>query len=170
MKFLVNQWRNCMDFASWLKRYWMATLLAILAYGIAQHWLYINWTNSLPYRLVWVEYGAQPALGDLMVYHFVGSPFRHEDLSGLRFFKRVAGVAGGRIEVSDRTVTVNGRMVGFAKLRTRTGEKLDTIAPGIIPAGHYFAQSDSLDSFDSRYAQSGLVKESQVIGVAHVVF
>jgi len=50
------------------------------------------------------------------------------------------------------------------------GGIIDLIAAGTIPSGAYFAQSDSVDSFDSRYAQSGLVRTDQVIGVAHVIF
>ena len=65
---------------------------------------------------------------------------------------------------------MSGRLIGQAKQFTRTGESLDLIAAGTIPSGAYFAQSDSVDSFDSRYAQSGLVRTDQVIGVAHVIF
>jgi conjugal transfer pilin signal peptidase TrbI len=82
----------------------------------------------------------------------------------------VGGVAGDLITVDDREVSVSGRRIGYAKVRTRAGEPLMTIAPGIIPPDHYFAQSDSLDSFDSRYAQCGLVRTDQVLGVAHVIF
>lgn len=169
-KFLAQRRAECLAFSAWLRRHWIIALAVVLTYGLAQHWLYVNWTSSLPYRLVWIEYGAQPGLDDLMVYRFEGRPFHSEDLSGIRFFKRVAGVAGDRIAVSDREVAVSGRPIGHAKLFTRTGEPLDLIAGGTIPSGVYFAQSDSADSFDSRYAQAGLVGADQVIGVAHVIF
>ena len=168
--FLARRRAECGALVLWLRRHWIVALAVAAGYGAAQHWLYVNWTDSLPYRLVWIEYGAQPALGDLMVYRFEGRPFHDEDLSGVRFFKRVGGVAGERIEVDDRLVRVAGRPIGLAKLRTRTGERLDPVSGGIIPAGWYFAQSDSTDSFYSRYAQCGLVEARQVIGVAHVVF
>jgi len=169
-QFLAQRRVECLALSAWLRRHWVIALSVVLTYGLAQHWLYVNWTSSLPYRLVWIEYGAQPGLGDLMVYRFEGRPFHNEDLSGIRFLKRVAGVAGDRITLSDREVAVSGRLIGQAKQFTRTGESLDLIAAGTIPSGAYFAQSDSVDSFDSRYAQSGLVRTDQVIGVAHVIF
>jgi conjugal transfer pilin signal peptidase TrbI len=169
-QFLAQRRGECLALSAWLRRYWICALTVVLVYGLAQHWLYVNWTSSLPYRLVWVEYDAQPGFGDLMVYRFEGRPFHDEDLSGLRFFKRVAGVAGDRITVVDREVAVAGRTIGYAKVRTRTGEPLDPIAAGVISPECYFAQSDSADSFDSRYAQAGLVRADQVIGVAHVIF
>ena len=168
--FLARRRAECGVLALWLRRHWIVALAVAAGYGAAQHWLYVNWTDSLLYRLVWIEYGAQPTLGDLMVYRFDGRPFHDEDLSGVRFLKRVGGVVGERIVVDDGFVYVGGRSIGMAKRRTRTGERLNPIAGGIIPAGRYFAQSDSIESVDSRYAQCGLVEARQVIGVAHVVF
>jgi len=161
---------RCISFYDWTRRRWIHVLMAGLLYGLAFHFLSVNLTPSLPYTLVWIDYGAQPGLGDLMVFRYEGRPFHDEDLSGLRFFKRVGGVAGDLITVDDREVSVSRRRIGYAKVRTRAGEPLMTIAPGVIPPDHYFAQSDSLDSFDSRYAQCGLVRTDQVLGVAHVIF
>ena len=128
-------------------------------------------TPSLPYRLVWLEYGAQPQRGDLMVFRFSGEPLPGMGyVDGVPFFKRVAGLPGDRIEVVARIVSVAGVRVGYAKPHTREGQRLDPIAAGVVPEGYLFGQADSDDSFDSRYAQSGLVPMTRVVGVAHVIF
>ena len=144
--------------------------MVFAVYGVGQHGLFVNGSDSLPYRLVWLDYHAIPVQGDLMVYRFAGQPFQRQTLHGLRLFKRVAGLPGDAITVVDRQVSVAGVPIGLAKKYTRHGEALTPIAAGRIPDGYLFAHSDSVDSFDSRYAECGLVAVDQVLGVAHVLF
>jgi conjugal transfer pilin signal peptidase TrbI len=40
----------------------------------------------------------------------------------------------------------------------------------VIPPGHYYVQGTSLDSFDSRYRDSGLVRAEQVLGTVLPLF
>lgn len=178
-QFLVRRGQECGALGQWLLRYWFVALPVLALYAVAQHFLFVNLTPSLPYRLVWLEYGAQPARGDLVVYRYAGTPLPgYGYLDGVRFFKRVAGLPGDVIAVRDRVVTVAAGAddsrseieIGYAKPHTASGVALEPIAAGTIPAGHLFAQSDSPDSFDSRYASSGLVPIERVIGVAHVIF
>lgn len=169
--FLQRRRAECLELARFLRRHWLFASVALLLYIAAKHWLWVNLTPSLPYRLVWLEYGAQPQRGELMVFRFSGRPLPEMGyVDGVPFFKRVAGVAGDRIEVEDRVVRVAGTPVGHAKPHTRRGQPLDPIAPGRVPEGYLFGQADSPDSFDSRYAQAGLVPLERVIGVAHVIF
>jgi len=162
------EWR---DLARFLHRHWIISTVVLLLYLAAKHWLWVNVTPSLPYRLVWLEYGAQPQRGDLMVFRFSGEPLPGMGyVDGVPFFKRVAGLPGDRIEVEARVVSVAGVRVGYAKPHTREGQRLDPIAAGVVPEGYLFGQADSDDSFDSRYAQSGLVPMTRVVGVAHVLF
>jgi conjugal transfer pilin signal peptidase TrbI len=169
--FVRRRLAECASLVQCLIRHWPITGAILLIYALAQHWLMVNWTPSLPYRLVWIEYGRLPGRGDLMVYRFTGKPLpRYGYVAGVRFFKRVGGIAGEAIRVDGRNVFVGDRPIGTAKPTTHDGQRLDPIAAGTIPAGYYFAQSDSLDSFDSRYAQSGLVAADAVVGVAHVIF
>ena len=169
--FLSNRIGECKALAQFLIRYWFISVPIVVGYFVVQHWLYVNLTPSLPYRLVWLERGEMPKLGELMVYRYAGEPLPSVGyIDGVLFFKRVAGVEGDLITVEDRTVRVADREIGYAKPRTRAGVPLEPIAPGVIPAGHVFAQSDSPDSFDSRYASSGLVPIGRIVGVAHPVF
>jgi conjugal transfer pilin signal peptidase TrbI len=175
---IMRSLRFCViDLSRFLLRHWFLTLLAMLLYGSAWHLLYINLSHSLPYTVIWLERGQVPHRGELMVYRCCA----HSDgitPSNLLLFKKVAGIEGDTVEVHGRAVYVNDRLIGLAKERTSTGQTLNPIispsADGVelqqIPAGFYFAQGLTDDSFDSRYRQSGLVAQSAIVGVAHPLF
>lgn len=131
-----------------------------------------NWTPSLPYRVALMQYGHAPLRrGDLIVFAFAGEAQAHyRGLRGQPFFKRVRGVPGDVITVQGRIVLVNGEPVGVAKTHAHDRHPLAPIAPMVIPAGHYYVQGTSPDSFDSRYHESGLVRSEQVLGVVVPIF
>ena len=152
-----------------LARCWYLYLPLALALALAQHFLLLNVTASLPYTLVWLERGATPARGDLAVYRYDGEELMYL-AKGQRFFKRIAGVPGDRISVDGRRVRVNDVDVGVARQYTLDGHRLDPLPPGTIPSGYYYMQGMHEMSFDSRYRQSGLVHECRILGTAHVIF
>lgn len=122
-----------------------------------------NETDSLPDRFFLVELGQfPPQRGDKLAFH-VGGGVRHYP-AGMVFVKRVAGLPGDRIEWRGEQVYVAGKLVGRAKPRNRFGEALAWTAAGVIPAGHYFVSTPHPDSYDSRYAEIGLVSAEQVMG------
>jgi len=83
------------------------------------------------------------------------------------YLKTVRGLPGDRVAVaSDRTVWVNGVPLGRAKPHTLDGRPLRPIAPGTVPAGHYFVWAAHPDSHDSRYAEVGLVPHTAIRGRA----
>lgn len=131
-------------------------------------WLPIlfNVTPSLPYRLVMVDYSTKElARGDYVVYAFEGAAVQH--FPGLRrqpLFKQIAGVAGDVVSVAERHVYINGRDVGYAKTHSVTRLPLAPIDPVVIPRDHFYVAGQSPDSFDSRYAISGLVARHQILG------
>jgi conjugal transfer pilin signal peptidase TrbI len=139
-----------------------------LALLVAQHYLLFNVSASLPYRVVWLDRASTPMRGDLVVYRFDGDELMHVR-KGQRFFKRVVGMPGDPVSVEGRRVLVNGVDVGITKHYTRDGHRLEPIAAGVIPQGHYYVQGTHEMSFDSRYRASGLVHASQIIGTAHVI-
>ncbi|HVR48463.1 MAG TPA: conjugative transfer signal peptidase TraF [Pseudorhodoferax sp.] len=134
--------------------------------------LLFNWTPSLSYRAAWLQTRpAQLRRGDLVVYTFDGVAQAH--YPGLRaqpFFKQVRGVPGDEVTVEGRLVRINGQPVGLARTHAQDRHPLVPIAPQVIPAGHYYVQGSSPDSFDSRYGDSGLVRIEQVLGVAIPLF
>ena len=132
----------------------------------------VNWTPSLPYHVALMQFQQRPVRrGDLIVFAFAGEAQAHyRGLRGQPFFKRVRGVPGDVVTVSDRTVFVNGEAVGRAKTHAYDGHPLAPIAPVVIPPGHYYVQGIGLHSFDSRYAESGLVRDGQVLGIVQPIF
>ena len=83
------------------------------------------------------------------------------------YLKTVRGLPGMAVEVDvDGLVTVGGVRLGIAKPRALDGRALDSIAPGTIPAGHYYLHGDHVDSHDSRYAEIGLVPRDRVTALA----
>lgn len=70
--------------------------------------------------------------------------------------KQVAGIAGDKVEIIDGEVWVK-RYIGPLQPTTREGKPLTRIAPGKIPEGYVFVASPHERSFDSRYAEVGLV-------------
>jgi len=134
--------------------------------------LLINWTPSLPYTVAWLS-PVKDAVkrGDYVLYRFAGDAAKHyKGLAQQPFFKIVRGLPGDRVTVTDRVVYVNGHAVGVAKPRTFDGRLLEPIAAGTIPDGYYFAQGTAADSFDSRYAASGLVRRDQLLGQVTPIF
>lgn len=129
--------------------------------------LLFNLTASLPYRVAWLAPVAPAALqrGEFVLYRFDGSAIRdYPGLSRQPFFKIVRGLPGDAVKVEGRNVFVADRFVGVAKARAFDGKPLDPIAPGVIPPGSLFVQGIGTDSFDSRYAASGLVRQDQLLG------
>ena len=83
------------------------------------------------------------------------------------YLKTVRGLPGMTVAVdADGLVTVGGVRLGIAKPRALDGRALDSIAPGTIPAGHYYLHGDHVDSHDSRYAEIGLVPRDRVTALA----
>jgi conjugal transfer pilin signal peptidase TrbI len=152
-------------FFAFVSAIWALALVRLFVYHVPVLPVLFNWTPSLPYKVAVVNYlSSSLARGDLVVYSFEGSA-AHGAYPGLRhqaLFKRVAGVAGDVVTVRGRDVFVNGVLVGRAKTHAFDRRPLDPIAPTVIPAGHLYVQGTGVDSFDSRYSISGLVREQDV--------
>ena len=100
----------------------------------------------------------EPGLGDVVLFD------PPEDLGAdVPYLKAVRGLPGGRVAVGlARTIVVDGRVLGAAKTRARDGRPLAAIAPGTVPAGHYFLVGPHRDSHDSRYAEIGFVPRGRI--------
>lgn len=137
----------------------------------ANHALMINASPSLPYWAIWLERGAAPARGDLIVFVPPRSDLvtRHFGAKPQPFGKRVVGMPGDRVTKKDRLFHVNGVAVALAKPATRLGEPLALGPTGTIPAGCYFVATGHKDGFDSRYAAIGWICGAQVLGTGRAV-
>lgn len=152
---------------------WFAAML--LAAAIAQHllserWmLAVNLSESLPGRVLLVRKGAKPCLGAVAVFRLapgLASSLGHPE--GVLWAKRVAGLPGDRVSVSEGgTVSVAGRPAGRAQPRSSSGRRLHPLADvQEVPEGFLFVSGEHEDSLDSRYREFGLVPAADVIGAA----
>lgn len=134
--------------------------------------LVFNWTGSLPTKVGWIEANAFPLVrGELVIYRFEGqAALVYPALARQPFFKLVRGLPGDVVAVHGREVRINGEPVGSAKLTSFDGRPLRPIDPVVIPPQHFYAYGSDPDSFDSRYAASGLVRFDQVLGKVHAIW
>lgn len=80
------------------------------------------------------------------------------------FMKRVVGLPGDAIVLQDGALWVGQRWIGRVLSKTRQGVPLTPIAESVVPHGTLFVVGDHERSFDSRYQEFGLVKQSEVWG------
>jgi conjugal transfer pilin signal peptidase TrbI len=162
---LAHAWRSWYIYLA-LIVIWFIAVMRVLVDPTPWLPILFNITPSLPYHFVMVDYAANELRrGDYIVYAFEGAAVRQ--FPGMRrqpLFKRIAGVAGDVVSVTERHVYVNGLNVGYAKTHTMTRLPLAPIDPTVIPRDHFYVAGQSPDSFDSRYAISGLVARRQILG------
>lgn len=131
-----------------------------------------NVSDSLPYKVALVDYSKRTYVrGDYIVYAFKGGAVKpYPGLRDQPFFKQVRGMPGDQITVQGRRVFVNGELVGIAKPFGPRRVALNPISPGVIPPGYFFVQGTGIDSFDSRYALSGLVSQQQILAAVKPLY
>jgi conjugal transfer pilin signal peptidase TrbI len=162
--------RPPMDLRQHLRRRWRVYAVLALLGLVQSHYIGLNFTRSTPERVVWLEHGAQPRRGDLMVFRFHAHDGPMATLDGTRWLKRVRGMPGDVVTVRGSDVFVNDGLIGTALARTSQGQHLLPIEPGRIPQGRYFVAGSSADSLDSRYREVGLVRADQLLARAHPLF
>ncbi|OQC18077.1 S26 family signal peptidase [Candidatus Skiveiella danica] len=127
----------------------------------------LNVTESLPHRLFLIHRSEMPKRGDLVAFRWMGGgPYP----VGATFIKVVAGMPGDAVTQVDHDYFVNGYPVGRAKRMSRQGVELEPGPTGTLPAGAYYMRAPHPDSLDSRYALTGWVSQTQIIGRAHALF
>ena len=126
----------------------------------------MNMSDSLPYRFVLATTFLQPKHGDLVFFNAPDTAYpTWTDIEKPKFTKIVLGMSGDKILVSGRAVTVNGVTL-YAKEKSELGRSLEPITGGIVPEGKIFVYTRHKDSYDSRYAEIGLIDKKQIIGKA----
>ena len=137
--------------------------LAALWLGLATR-VHVNasWSDEAWGYAAFPLFGQAPEIGDRVLFEppeALNSP--------VPYLKTVRGVPGTAVAVgADGTVFLDGEPAGRAKMHALDGRPLQAIAPGIIPAGHYYLHADHADSHDSRYAEIGLVPRGRILGRA----
>lgn len=148
-KITLRQWLMMMSLSG--ATYLFMTVTAI---GIGQ-------TPSLPYRYYFTIKGLTPQLHDLVSIKGHTTVYHPQPLS---YVKRLAGVSGEPITIKHKQLFVGGRLIGPIRTHTRSGQPLTSLKASIIPPGYVFVSADHPHSFDSRYAEFGLVKLEHIQG------
>lgn len=129
--------------------------------------LTINLTDSLPGTIFLIDKRAFPSEGELLAFRWANDwPYP----KGSIFVKRLSGLPGAIVSAHGSRYFVDGREIGIAKAKSKSGVVLKPGPIGVIPPGHYFVSADHPDSLDSRYALTGWVAEDQILGKASRVF
>lgn len=125
-----------------------------------------NITDSVDGTAFIILKNVPPKRGGLFAFH---PP--ENDLYDRHYFVKFAwGFPGDTVRTDGRQFFINGQYIGSAKEESGSGVKLEPSHPGTIPSGYYFSYTSHERSFDSRYAQIGLIPESAVIGRAYRLF
>jgi signal peptidase I len=103
---------------------------------------------------------SKPYRGEVVV-------FRFPDDTSQTFVKRIIGLPGDTVKVTNTAVYINGKLLKepYAK-----GPNLDGLGTYHVPPGHYFMMGDNRPvSKDSRFWQHKYVARSAIIGQAEFV-
>ena len=135
------------------------------------HALLINTTDSLPNWAFVIHRSKVPVRGEYVFFDPPPSDLvrRHFGDKPQMFGKIVYGLPGDVVAHWHRAVTVNGRVVGYTKPTTRSGERLAIGPSGVIPAGCYYVGTPHKDGFDSRYAAIGFACRRQIVGTGEAI-
>ena len=152
----------------------LAVLVALAGlWLLAASHVYVNasWSDQAWGYAAFPLFGEEPKLGDRVLFdprpaHEPGGQAPAVN-APVPYLKTVRGAHGAIVSVDpDRTVRIDGIVVGRAKTHALDGRPLAAIAPGRIPSDYYFLHADHPDSHDSRYAEIGLVPRSHILGRA----
>lgn len=126
----------------------------VLSHGTYCDHIRLNISNSLPYAV----FLALPLKNLESGMYICFKPAEQ----GMRFFKQVVGLPGDLIVVRNQHVFVNNRDYGYIYAVSASGFELTPIAEGTIPEGFVFVHATHAQSFDSRYAEFGLIDKSKI--------
>lgn len=129
------------------------SLILIIWLLISQICVVFLSSESIPYRLCLQVYNIKPEVGDICVFNYKGK----------KFLKYLVGTAGDEIRNINNNIYVGDFVIGKAEKNAI----LTPINNGKIPKGYVFVAGTHKKSFDSRYKEFGLIKESDLRGKAY---
>ena len=126
--------------------------------------LMINQSESLPYRL-FLRVKGKPDSIDRGVMIAFSHPLSKQILA-----KEIAGLPGDEIRIENNRIYVHGKEIGMLQKATSTGKPLNPITERIVKAGCIFVKGTHERSFDSRYAEFGLVPMEYIQDKLNAIF
>lgn len=151
---------------------WIGLFLSIIFCLTSRYQLALNVTHSLPQTLFLIEKKNHTvARGDYIAFRWInGGPIPND----IVVIKEVGGVAGDRVNHRQKGdglwVEINGKTISLIKPFARNGAVLVPGATGVIPEKYYFVHAPHPDSLDSRYALTGFISDTQIVGRAIPLF
>ena len=121
---------------------------------------------------VWISTGT-PQRGDVVVFIFPQDPSKD-------YIKRVVGLPGDRIQITNKKVMINGKLFKTPEAvyddpliipppQGPTESARDNLGPVVVPANSYFVMGDNRDhSYDSRFW--GFVPMDAFRGKAFIIY
>lgn len=143
------------------KQFIYILLLPVALYLTVKFGYAHNITESLPYKHFFIVKNSNVSKGDYILFDAPPS----SKYSGMKLVKQVAGVEGDQVLVEKNHVFINWIEVGVAKEHSKSGDVLIVTHELEIPPGKYYVATEHSDSYDSRYAEFGLIDEKNIIGV-----
>ena len=139
----------------------MPALIGLWWFALSHVYVNASWSDEA-WAYLKLPLAGDPRLGEMVLFKppdAVGSP--------IPYLKTVRGLPGAVVALdAGGTVRIDEVAVSRAKPRGLDGQPLAPIAPGTIPAGHYYLHAKHPDSHDSRYAEIGFVPRSRILGRA----
>jgi len=145
------------------------TVTLFLVYGIAatQIRLVLNATTSLPHKLFVLSKRHHSSLTIPSKDRFI---LFYKPAIGTNVIKQVKGIPGSILSYDEQgRLWVDDFCVGKPHATSSSGKPVDAIQAGIIPPHFVFAYGSHERSFDSRYADFGLVPLDIIQGVGVAV-
>ena len=149
--------RTCVGFLVFQIMVWTGILWFHSRYEFA-----VSPLPSLPYRYYLIQKGVaiRPEAGKPTYISFRHPGYAHD------LIKVIQGQSGDIVSVQGNTVYINDRACGVIAPKDSQGKELQPIHEQRIPEDYYFVMGTHPHSFDSRYADFGLVHLSQIRGQA----
>jgi len=152
---------------SWIK----TILLALVLAWVVNNCLVVNATvptgsmentimpgdRIIAFRLSYLM--NEPKRGDVVIFHYP------DDTTGkVLYVKRVMGLPGETIEVTNGAVYINGSETPLTE-NYQKEQPLGDFGPYEVPQGQYFMMGDNRNnSLDSRYWTHTFVQKSEILG------
>jgi conjugal transfer pilin signal peptidase TrbI len=131
----------------------IGAVLFYMLYSLSEFYgLLINQSESLPYRLFLRVKGKPNSIDRGMIVAFSHS------LSKETIAKEIIGLPGDEIKIENDRIFVHDQEIGRLQKATSKGIPLNPITESIVSEGCVFVRGTHEHSFDSRYAEFGLVR------------
>lgn len=154
-------------------------ILIIIAIGfllinifISKYSIGFNNSNSIEGKIFFVAKDSYPqVISDKIIFKVNNIHTNYEDKI---FIKKVIGFEGDTVSVRNNNIFLNEKYLGKIKSQSIKNNQLYPIIANNqsleIPKDQYFVYSSHIDSYDSRYKSTGLIKRSMIIGGAYEIF